>query len=197
MAGTYPERVGRIVYLDAAYDWSDRAYAVAFESFPYSLTPPISAMASLDACRAYLRTVYFPVVRDANRFEAFLRDWADIQADGTVRQRMNDSAAQALWATLLADRREYTKVRAPALAIYAETFLEVRNGDSAQLAKNLAWEQTHMVPFRAASMERVRRELFSVEIMSAPGTHLDFIYTSREQVVAAMRGFLSGPPPQN
>ena len=91
----------------------------------------------------------------------------------------------------------FIKVRAPALAIYAETFLDVRNGDSAQLAKNLAWEQTHMAPFRAASMERARRGLSNVQIVSAPGTHLDFIYTSREQVVAAMQRFLGGSPPQN
>jgi len=44
----------------------------------------------------------------------------------------------ALVATLLTERRDYTKVRSPALAIYAETMLDVRYGDSAQQAKNLA-----------------------------------------------------------
>jgi pimeloyl-ACP methyl ester carboxylesterase len=196
MAGTHPERVGRIVYLEGAYDWADPAFAAAFKSLPFDLTPPASAMTSLDAHRAYLRTALFPGVSDASRFEAYIRDLVVVQPDGTVRQRMSDSVAQTLWATLLTARRDYTKVRLPALAIYAQTFLDVRNGDSAQLVKNLAWERKYMVPFRAASVERVRRELPNVEIVNVPGTHLDFLFTSREQVVAAMRRFLSGSPPQ-
>ena len=190
MAGTHPERVDRIVYLEGAYDWADPAFVAAFKSFPIDITPPASAMTSLDAYRAYQRTVWLPGVSDASRFEAYIRDLVLVQPDGTVRQRMSDSVVQALATTLLTDRRDYTKVRSPALAIYAETFLDVRNGDSAQLAKNLAWEQKHMAPFRAASIERVRRELPGVEIVNVPGTHMGFIFRSREQVVAAMRRFL-------
>src|ERR1035437_8371149 len=44
-----------------------------------------------------------------------------------------------------------------------------------------------MARFRAVSIERVRRELPNVEIVNIPGTHVDFPFTSREQVVAAMR----------
>jgi pimeloyl-ACP methyl ester carboxylesterase len=196
MAGTHPERVDRIVYLEGAYDCADPAFVAAFKSIPIDMTPPASAMTPLDAYRAYQRTVWLPGVSDASRFEAYIRDLVVIQPDGTVRLRMSDSVAQALLAALLSDRRDYTKVRSPALAIYAETFLDVRNGDSAQLAKNLAWEQKYMVPFRAASVERVRRELPNVEIVNVPGTHMDFIFTSREQVVAAMRRFLNGSAPQ-
>jgi hypothetical protein len=61
---------------------------------------------------------------------------------------------------------------------------------TAQLAKNLDWEQKYMAPFRAASIERVRRELPNVEIVKVPGTHKDFVFTSRESVVSAMQRFL-------
>jgi len=195
MAGTHPQRVDRIVYLDAAYDWADPAWVAAFKSLPIDMTPPASVMTSLDAYRAYQRAVWFPGVSDASRFEAHTRDLVVIQPDGTVRSGMSDSVAQALATTLLTDRRDYTKVRSPALAIYAETMGDVRNGDSAQRAKNLAWEQKYMVPFRAASIERVRRELPNVEIVNVPGTHVDFLFTCREQVVAAMRRFLRGSAP--
>jgi hypothetical protein len=50
--------------------------------------------------------------------------------------------------------------------------------------------------FRAASIERVRRELPNIEIVNVPGTHNDFFFTSREQVVAAMRRFLEVSTPQ-
>jgi hypothetical protein len=49
-----------------------------------------------------------------------------------------------------------------------------------------------MVPFRAASIERARRELPEVEIVDVAGTHSDFLFTCREQVVDAMRRFLLG-----
>jgi hypothetical protein len=103
---------------------------------------------------------------------------------------MTDSVAQEVLNTVLTNRPDYTKVPSRALAIYAETFLDVRNGDSAQCAKNLDWEKKYMAPFRAACIERVRRELPSAEIVKVPGTHKDFVFTSREQVVSAMQRFL-------
>jgi pimeloyl-ACP methyl ester carboxylesterase len=192
MAGTHPERVDSIVYLEGAYDWAGPALAYAFKSVPIDFLAPASAMTSLDAYLAYQRTIWLPAVSDTSRFEAYVRDLVVIQPDGTVRPRMSNSVTQEVLRTTLTDRRDYTKVRSPALAIYAETFFDVRNGDPAQLAKNLVWELKYMAPFRAASIERVRRELPSVEIVKVPGTHKDFVFTSREQVVSAMQRFLGG-----
>jgi pimeloyl-ACP methyl ester carboxylesterase len=191
MAGTHPERVNRIVYLEGGYDWGDPAFAAAFKSLPIDLSARASAMSSLDAYRAFQKRLIFPAVSDTSRFEAYLRDLVVIQPDGSLRERMTDSVVeQILSHTLLTGRRDYTKVHSPALAVYAESFFDTRNGDPSQVAKNLAWEQKYMAPFRAASKERVRRELRGVEIVNVPGTHNDFLFTSREQVVAAMRRFL-------
>jgi pimeloyl-ACP methyl ester carboxylesterase len=192
MAGIHPERVESIVYLEGAYDWAGPALADAFRCVPIDFLAPASALRSLDAYRAYQKTIWLPAVSDTSRVEAYVRDLVVIQPDGTVRPRMTDSVAQEVLRTTLTDRRDYTKVRTPALAIYADTFFDVRNGDPAQLAKNLDWEQKYLAPFRAASIERVRRELVSVKIVRVPGTHKDFVFTSREQVVSAMQQFLYG-----
>jgi pimeloyl-ACP methyl ester carboxylesterase len=192
LAGTYPERVDSIVYLEGAYDWGSPALANAFKSLPIDFLAPASAMSSLDAYREYQKTVWFPAVSNTSRFEAYVRDLVGIQSDETVRSRMTDSVAQEVLSTVLTDRPHYTEVRSPALAIYAETFLDVRNGNPTQLAKNLDWEQKHMALFRAASIERVRRELPSVEIVKVPGTHKDFVFTSRKQIVSTMQRFLGG-----
>jgi hypothetical protein len=61
---------------------------------------------------------------------------------------MSDSVAQEVFTSVLTERRDYTKVRSPALAIYAMTMLDVHTGDSVQRAKMLAWEQKYMAPFR-------------------------------------------------
>lgn len=190
MAGTHPERVDRMVYLDGAYDWGDPDCVAAFQSFPVEMNPPATALMSLNAYRDFQRTNIFPTV-NPSRIDAFVRGQVIVQPDGTVRQRMRGEVAQSVFNTLLTSRRDYRKVRAPALAIYAASFLDTHHGEPAQIAKNRAWEEKYMVPFRAKSKDRVRRELPSVEIVDVAGTHLDFVFASREQVVAAMRRFLT------
>lgn len=191
MASAHSERVGRIIYLDGAYDWGDPAFAAAFQNLPprYQKLPD-GVMASLDTWREFERDLWFPAVSDISRLEAYIRGTVAVQQDGSVRAVMSDSASQALGAALFAERRDYAKVRCPVLAIYTETLLPVHAGDAATVAANLAWEQKYMVPFRSASIERVRRELPTAETLTVPGTHMDFLFTSREQVAAAMRRFL-------
>jgi pimeloyl-ACP methyl ester carboxylesterase len=192
MACTHPQRVDSIVYLEGAYDWGSPAVADAFKSLPIDFLVPARAMKSLDSYREYQETIWFPAVSDTSRFEAYVRDLVAVQSDGTVLPRMSDSVTQAVSSTVLTNRPDYNKVPSPALAIFAQTFLDVRNGDPAQRAKNLDWEQKCMAQFRAASIERVQRELTGVEIVKVPGTHKDFVFTSREQVVSAMQRFLNG-----
>jgi len=191
MAGTHPDRVGKIVYLDAGYDWADSANVIAFDSIPADLTPPPSAMTSYPSYRASHLATWFPALDDPGRVEAYIRDLVDVQPDGSVRPAMDDSAGAALYHTLLTDHREYGKVKAPALAIYAETFFDTVHGDSTQRVKNLAWERKFFAPFREGSIARIRKELPQVEVVRVPGTHADFLFVSRDRVVAAMRRFLA------
>jgi pimeloyl-ACP methyl ester carboxylesterase len=190
MAGTYPKRVDRIVYLDAAYDWGDPVSAEAFASIPTHMNATAKDMASLDAYRAYQKAKWLPTVSNSSRWEAYMRDLVVIQPDGSLRLAMSDHASQALFATLMTDRRDYSKVRSPALAIYAETFLDILNGDPKQLAMNLESERKYWAPFRLASIKRVHEELKGVEVVKVPGTHMDFVFTSRELVAGAMNLFL-------
>lgn len=196
MSGAHPERIDHIVYLDGAYDWSDPASAAALQAFPYEFPAPGNAMTSLDTFRAFESSVWFPAVADTTRFEAYVRDLVVVQENGGVRPKMSEATAQAVAAHLLGDPRDYTKVHSPTLAIFGESFFDSRNGDSAQRARHLAWDQKYWAPFRAASIERVRRELPKAEIVNVPGTHMDFLFTSRDQVVAAMRRLLGASLPQ-
>jgi hypothetical protein len=159
------------------------------------MNPPAGTMASLDAWRTYQRNVWFPGVNDSSRFEAYVRELVVIQPDGTVRDRMSDSTAQALDNTLR--RRDYTKVNCPALVIYAQSTLDVTHGDSARIAESRVWEEKYMGPFRAASIERIKRQLPGIEMVNVPGAHMDFVFISREQVVTAMRRFLTESVPHS
>jgi pimeloyl-ACP methyl ester carboxylesterase len=187
MAGTYPDRVDRLVYLDAAYDWGDPVARVMFTSMPPWPDYPTT---SFEAYRTAQQGLLFPGVRDTSQVESFTRAAVNVQGDGTVKSVVPESVEEAVFNALVSNRRDYTLVRAPALALYSTTFWDVSNGDPSLAAKNLAWERQWVAPFRTASMERIRREMPHVRIVTLPGTHPDFVFTSREQVVAEMRRFL-------
>lgn len=191
LAATHPDRVDQIVYLDAAYDWSE--FGPGLETFPVTFDPDSAALSSFDRFRTWHLRTWFPDLTGADtmRVEAHLRQLVRDRAGGGGLDRVPgaETVAEIMATSLLADRRDYVRVRVPALAIYSETFLSTASGDSARIA---AWERDWMVPFRAGSKARVRRELAQVEIVDVPGTHADFVFRSREQVVAAMRRFLDG-----
>jgi pimeloyl-ACP methyl ester carboxylesterase len=194
MAGKYPDRVGRIVYLDGAYDWADPASVAAFKDLPADLTPDPAALVSLSAFRSWQTETFFPAVSGRSRLEAYIRDMVDVQADGSVRPVASDSVSAALFNALMTNPRDYSVVKVPALAIYAETFLDVANGDSAQRVRNLSWEEQHMRAFRATSMARIQREVKQLQTLTVPGTHPDFMFTSRDLVAEAIKRFLTGNP---
>ena len=191
MAGSYPDRVDRIVYLDAAYDWADPRERVAFKALPFDLSPKPANLASPDAFKAWQVATFYPSVRNPDQIEAYLRDLVDIQADGTVKPVTSDSVSAALAEALFTNPRDYSRVRVPALAIYAETMLDMAQPDSAVRTKQRAWEEQFLGPFRAASVERVKRELKGVEVVRVRGAHGDFLWTSTDQVAEAMRKFLA------
>jgi pimeloyl-ACP methyl ester carboxylesterase len=193
MAGSHPERVRSVIYLDAGYDWSEPAGVAELSSAPwkYFAVPP-GDLRSFDAFRAHQLALWFPFVHDANQVEAYLRELVIRQPDGSVLPRDRESAMEALYTTLTRDRKDYTKVHSPALAIYAATMANLQyQKDAAARVAFEEWEKQYVIPFRAASIERIRRELPGVEILKVPGTHNDFIFAARAEVLSAMRRFLS------
>ena len=188
-AGLYPDRIDKIVYLDAGYDWSDPAIQTGFGALPILLDPPAEARASLDAFKVWYNGAWFPDV-DPARIEAHVREIANIQPDGTA-QPVPDSANSArAFGALATEKRDYGKVKAPALSIYSQIFLAQPGKDSATTEQIKAWEAKYIVPFRQASQERMKKELRSVEIMTVPGSHASFMFVSRDTIAAAMRKFL-------
>ena len=89
------------------------------------------------------------------------------------------------------DPRDYTKVHFTHAGNLWRDFLRLTQRRLSMASRHLAWDQKYWAPFRAASIERVRRELPNPKIVSIPGTHTDFLFTSRQEVVTAMRRFLS------
>jgi len=190
-AGRYPDRVDRIVYLDGAYDWGDPEWSAAVQNLPPLFTPDSSILQSYDRWREWARATYFAGEAPDN-LEGFFQDLVIVEPSGRVETVPLDTVAAELRKVLFSDRRDYTKVKAPALAIYVAPFLSPNQGDSATRSRIAEWETRYVVSFRTKSKERIQRELPKVRIVDVAGTHGNFIFHSRRRVVEVMREFL-GP----
>lgn len=189
VAGAYPNRVEKIVYLDGAYDWSDPQFAAGVNELPIALDPPAEARTGIDAYTAWWAKSWWPG-GDVSRVQAYLRDISGLQTNGTLHPVPDSANAARAFAALLSEHRDYRKVKAPALAIFSETFLPPQGTDSAGTAAIAKWETKHMVPFRATSKARIQKELSSVRMVTVPGSHGSFIFASKDSVVGVMTRFL-------
>ncbi len=143
---------------------------------------------------AYEQAIDYPQLDDMRRIEAYLRESVLIRADGSVQPRIPQAVMSALFAALWTNPpRDYRRVRAPALAIFAASMLDLHIADGERRQQASAWEQRYMAPFRVKSIARVRRELAGVQVLLVPGAHDSFFLTSRARVVKAMRQFLLSP----
>jgi pimeloyl-ACP methyl ester carboxylesterase len=192
-ATKYPTRVARIVYFEGGYDAADPDAAALIHALPLGFFDrPAEAMASLDAFRAYEKATLYPGLDDMRRIEANLREKVIIQSDGRVKDRVSKDVVDALYSALFTDkRRDYTRVRCPALAIYAESLYDLHVSDAHRREQLAAFEQRYWKPFQLKSIEQLRDELRDVQIVRVSGTHGDFFMTSRTQVVRAMERFLA------
>lgn len=196
-AGSYPQRVDRLVYLEAGYDWSTPDFFTAFETFLAANNATAADMASLDAVRAWYRRAWLGNNTPwSPGLEAYLRDLAQPDADG----KLHAKPADATWGPLLASvgswQRDYTRVQAPALAIYGTTFFPVDTADPALAQKLRDFNQNTMVPFRLASMQRIQRELRNAKVHQiADRTHMAIGVEEPASLAAAIREFLLAPAP--
>lgn len=190
-AGRYPARTLKLVYLEAGYDWSDSAFHEALAACPLQLAPDQEAIRSLDHFRAWARTFWLPGVSFTAGLEAHLKEVTRIGDNGTVMPVPGSRISENLFAALTENKRDYTAVRAPALALYSPVFF-MTDGTDPELAQNVArWDLKWMGPFRRASQERIRRELPDVEIQTIAGTsHGTIGVLDPESLAADIRSFL-------
>ena len=195
MAGGHPERVERIIYLDGGYDPADPDFKPLAQALPVLyFDPPANAMTSLEAFRAYQKTMMYPTLDDIRRVDANLRERVVIQSDGTLQYRIPKEVIGAMYSALWTNKpRDYSRVQCPALAIFATNLYDMHMPDPKWRAELQAYEEKYWQPFQAKSIARVHQELPGVKIVHVPGSHGSFFLTDRQEVVSLMQNFLSQP----
>jgi pimeloyl-ACP methyl ester carboxylesterase len=188
-AASYPDRVIKLVYLDAAYDRPEASQLMedAFPVPPIVPNPPEPEDADTATASAYVAFVHR--TRGVNIPESDIR--TRYKYDGWDEDITN--AAQSM----RVETPNYRKVRAPALAIYAVT-------DSVSQLE--PWQRTDTAHFDGLRMmikgtesvykkmrAEFRQEVAHSSVLEIHGAHHWIFVSNRDEVVAAVRRFLVVP----
>lgn len=195
-AALYPERVEKLIYLDAMYDYSNEAWGEVLASWPVDLTPTGEDLVSLDSFRSYLQRALWHDMRWTDALEAATRDMAELEPSGRVRMMYADSAVMNRWyASLKVYAREYSRVQAPALAIVAlwyEGGIVPPDASDSLRAAARAWLTETARPWQRENTEQFLRETPSAEVLEVDeANHTVFVHHA-DTVVVAMKAFLAG-----
>lgn len=186
-AGSYPDRVTHLVYLDAAYDHSGVPALILASPAPPPMLPADSA--SPKAVQAYLLRAFGMHIPEAQ-----LRAIGHYDASGRLVGNVTPAAIDSL---MLAGcgHPDYAAVRAPALVIYSvidsapQLLPAWQSFDAA--SRSAALHFTAVLQARAdTERARLRRELPTARLLELHGAHHYVFDSHASEVTRAMRTFL-------
>jgi non-heme chloroperoxidase len=200
MAGTemtrfailHPQRVKKLVYLDAALDYDREFFDIVGEA-PPEPPPTPEDLASFDAFRKFYKVAKCGWTE---AWEADLRNSFVYSSDGRpLRAELTDEVAQALQKGMRESRPEYAKVKAPALNLMAMgRFAECSfapNPDEATRQKTDHFIRI-MNQYRRKNIERFKKEAARGRVVEVLNSDHYFFIPAGVELVREMRAFLAG-----
>jgi pimeloyl-ACP methyl ester carboxylesterase len=198
-AGSYPDRLHKLIYLDAAYDHSELTDSDIFAQAPkvfQVLGPTDEDRQSLDAYRNWYRTKRYRFWSDAQ--EADMREVTVISSDGRVIGNvMPEQVAEAIKKGARSSQPDYSRVKAPALAFYSlktmESWFPWITSDIESELQREAQDLLNniLIPYTGKNIARFRMHTVFGKVVELENTdHLCFI-PRREEITHYMREFLS------
>jgi non-heme chloroperoxidase len=184
----YPERVDRLIYLDAAYDRT--TLPTLYASMPVQL-PDESGQVweTWEAAEAEAQRVY-PVWSEAIKRET--RELLTEDAEGTLSARMPGPVQTALMQGTIESLPDFTRIVAPALSFYAipESLFDFMELTEADRAAAEHWTREVFGPYARENVERFRREVPNGTVVEMAATHHYCFLDKPEAVYQEMRAFL-------
>lgn len=186
-AAVYPERVDKLIYLDAAYDRADLA-TEAFSKNPFP-SPQLTKeeRASLTGYRAWWernRGFWSDAV------ETDLRE-TSLATDGTIKATLPREVGQAIFKNAAAYRPDYTKIKARALSLYAISGLPLwipQNEEARRKAQEFL--DNVNLPYQRKNIEKFKKEMRGGRVVEVRDSHHYLFIKSQDRVVREMRKFL-------
>jgi non-heme chloroperoxidase len=188
-AATYPDRVAKLVYLDAAYD---RVAADSMLSEIFPVLPDVPLRPQPTAADTVTAAAYVAFVHRTRG--------VDIpEADIRTRYRYDGWNEEITFAyqAMSSEHPRYREVRAPALAIYAvtDTVSQLEPWQRADIARTAGQQElirgTESVLRKLRS--QFRNEVAHGYVLEIHGAHHWIFLSHHDQVVAAVRRFVLQP----
>ena len=182
LAAGHPDRVNKLIYLDAAVDRSQEPEA---EDLRQGKEPPggptftKGELASIDAYLDHFRKMFSSVWSDA--FEANLRDGVLIHEDGSVERRTPDYVYRAIRKGSYLAHLDYTRVKPPTLSFYPDT---ANTHDPAA--------RKHLEEWRDRNISLITRSGPQIQIVQIPGAGHYMFIDHLDEVVIRIQSFLTG-----
>ena len=186
-AALYPERVDKLVYLDAAYDRADLA-SETFSKNPFPTPQPTKEeRSSLAGYRKWWernRGFWSDAV------EADLRE-TSLAPDGSIKAALSRQAGQGIFKNAAEYRPDYTKIKAPALSIYAIPDIPLWvPKDPESRRKTQEFINNANAPYQRKNIEKFRKEMRKGRVVELTNSHHYLFIKNQDQVVREMRKFL-------
>jgi hypothetical protein len=148
-------------------------------------SPAAENVTSFDAYRAWYIEHWIGPSTPSAGLEAHLHNSTTLGADGRVQTIPSAAVRQALITSLASSARRYDEVRAPALALYADSFLPTRDEHAATI-------NAFMQPFQVASVLRISRNLSDVTITQIEDTtHKSIGFVNAATLAVKIETFLA------
>lgn len=194
-AGLYPDRVEKLIYLESGYDWTDPEFLKGFAKGLQAVIPNSNDLRSIDAYKNWYHNAWHGKENAWTQgLDAYIRDITRIDNRGRVTSVPDEKIFKALFQSLASPPRDYTRVKAPVLALYATRFFPADAGKP-EISRQLTdWEKSFMGSFRVASINRLQRELSSEEVHQLNNTtHMSIGVHQPETLATLIRKFLKDP----
>jgi pimeloyl-ACP methyl ester carboxylesterase len=200
----YPERVLKLVFLEAGYDYNCPEYTAMTEKHPgrkIQIPGADQDYFSIPDYAAFIKFAY-PSLGTiwGELMDEHLLHSVEISPEGKVVDKMPDSIDQAISDTLSAYRAEDAQIRAPTLAIYALKKNTYYNSTdymtSEQQAEMIEFFENVVQPWNHHSMEKFQQNVPHAKIVEIPGGHHYCFIQQEDCVFEEMISFLLESSPQ-
>lgn len=199
-AALYPERVLKLVFLDAAYDNSSSETKAVFEKNPLPKMIPAWPEDEPDSIEDYIAIVkrLYPalaVIWDEMMDEQ-TKHTVRISSKGKVVDKMSDAIASAINDTTSNYAPEYAKIQAPVLSFFAirdgSDYLSTDYMTEEQRAQVRDFFKTALQPFNKQYIQQFQQTVPHAKIVEIPGGHHYCFIKQEELVFNEMWSFLLG-----
>lgn len=196
----YPERVVKLIFLDAAYNRSSALYKTMVENSPWrKIQPP-----GLDI-DYYIEEEYFTAMKRA--YPSFTLIWTEAMAqqslheiiktpEGKIADRMSDNISKAITKTLTGYVLEDSRIKVPSLAFFSlSKGLNTISDEwmtEEQRTQLRDYVETRENDWTRESIELFRQNVPHARIIEIPQGHHYCFIQQEELVYKEMRKFLIG-----